>query len=909
MSHNLQHLMTTVFRPRGVSLPHVNYYSGAWFYKQPATIGGIVYDERRGLGTPRSVQPRRAMLLNGTNQAVSYSLPSPMTYPFSLFGLFDVVAATNGAGLLAIQGVSSGTYSALRISSATSLGLHNIDINGGQASTINAFPAVSNIVTRGWMSVVLVVHSSTSASIYLDGVLIGTIAIASFNMTSAFGRFAIGTLSGASGFANTYAQHCGYLRRAATLQDAIDFHNTGFIPNAEGLFLLDANSTTLTYNIGTEGLPFNRTNLLSWTEDVTNTSVWTRVGTTTPNSSTLTEDSSTGEHRIQNFTAIPVAGGVSYTTSVEVKPNGRTRVRLGFDDLATMPGRAFFTLSGAGSFDNLNPGTTASITALDDGWYRIKVTATTTTATSRRIELNLVTTGTTVNYTGDNSSGVLVRKLNWSVGDVDYQPITAGTYTNQATISNGAAGMLYTGRDVPFSRQNDVGYTVGRNRFSSSNNAASSWVTENLSISGFPGAQVLTPTTTLGRHSFRQDRLCTGPNVISADLKANGYNIVSFGVAGGVTGQTIYFNLATGVVSGSAAGYVGTMVSLGDGWYRCSLLSTGVEAETSYNRWILIRNTTSTSDYAGNGTSGVLFRIAQLEAGSVATAPQITGSSNLGALIPIRLSDGLDADGNTPEFSGPVPMNGQAQQSNCLSFDGTDDYIAMNLDDVAGPELVANGTFTTDTAWTKGTGWTISGGVATRINTGGNSDVDQSMVLVPGRSYLVTYTISSVTSGGILPRFSGGTSVSGTLKTTIGTFSEVLTALSGNNLFRMVASAVFAGSIDNVSVKLLPTLTDQGTSVISYRSDGLGITGTAGTACDIRLGDVGWIPCSEGKGSRVHDTDGNSYQIVNGQASNWTTLQDDFNYNLVYGCSIIDGVYVPAILGDHADEMRGLLNG
>jgi len=31
---------------------------------------------------------------------------------------------------------------------------------------------------------------------------------------------------------------------------------------------------------------------------------------------------------------------------------------------------------------------------------------------------------------------------------------------------------------------------------------------------------------------------------------------------------------------------------------------------------------------------------------------------------------------------------------------------------VLGPELVTNGTFDTDTGWTKGTGWSISGGQA-----------------------------------------------------------------------------------------------------------------------------------------------------------------------------------------------------
>jgi hypothetical protein len=43
-----------------------------------------------------------------------------------------------------------------------------------------------------------------------------------------------------------------------------------------------------------------------------------------------------------------------------------------------------------------------------------------------------------------------------------------------------------------------------------------------------------------------------------------------------------------------------------------------------------------------------------------------------------------------------------------------------------GAELVTNGTFDTDSDWTKGTGWTISGGAASKV-TGVSSGLNQAI--------------------------------------------------------------------------------------------------------------------------------------------------------------------------------------
>lgn len=78
-----------------------------------------------------------------------------------------------------------------------------------------------------------------------------------------------------------------------------------------------------------------------------------------------------------------------------------------------------------------------------------------------------------------------------------------------------------------------------------------------------------------------------------------------------------------------------------------------------------------------------------------------------------------------------------------------------------GEELITNGEFNTDTAWTKFNGSTISGGEAI-FNTATNYGhlIYQPCTLVNGKTYKVDFTITSYTSGSI--RFIMGTKDDGT---------------------------------------------------------------------------------------------------------------------------------------------------
>lgn len=71
--------------------------------------------------------------------------------------------------------------------------------------------------------------------------------------------------------------------------------------------------------------------------------------------------------------------------------------------------------------------------------------------------------------------------------------------------------------------------------------------------------------------------------------------------------------------------------------------------------------------------------------------------------------------------------------------------------DVLGPELVTNGAFAANTDWTKGTGWTIASGVASKA-AGAAANLTQAIALTAGQSFEVTYTVTALSAGTVTRR-------------------------------------------------------------------------------------------------------------------------------------------------------------
>jgi hypothetical protein len=249
------------------------------------------------------------------------------------------------------------------------------------------------------------------------------------------------------------------------------------------------------------------------------------------------------------------------------------------------------------------------------------------------------------------------------------------------------------------------------------------------------------------------------------------------------------FDLANSAAASSvSSGITAASQSVGSGWFR---LTISGNAATSTERLIAAIVVGGNTSYTGDGTSGIFVWGAQLELGSTVTAYQM--------ITDVVTQTIANCPNNTlyQDSAGTTPVTTPAQT------------VGLMLDKskglVLGSELITNGDFATDTIWTKGTGWTISGGVATKT-AGTASNLYQPIFATDAaaKNKITVITFDTTVTAGSFTLSSGGYNVSPTV-TASGSYSFRITASepSSDRNFYVLASAAFAGTIDNVSVKEL----------------------------------------------------------------------------------------------------------
>lgn len=156
----------------------------------------------------------------------------------------------------------------------------------------------------------------------------------------------------------------------------------------------------------------------------------------------------------------------------------------------------------------------------------------------------------------------------------------------------------------------------------------------------------------------------------------------------------------------------------------------------------------------------------------------------------------VNGDGNYA-----VTINGGERltiQGNTFTDCGAASGAARGAVEFAGNDMLLNNTFSSGANWTTGTGWSIGAGVATK-SAGTGSALAQTLTIAtaPNVTYKLTYTITR-SAGTITPRFTGGTTVTGTTRNASGTYTEYITAVSGTTTFELLADSSFAGTVDDV---------------------------------------------------------------------------------------------------------------
>jgi hypothetical protein len=196
-----------------------------------------------------------------------------------------------------------------------------------------------------------------------------------------------------------------------------------------------------------------RRNLLTFPSAFDN-AAWTKAGatitanaTTAPDglltADTLVEDTSTGQHRV--IQAATVVASTTYAASFYVKANGRTRFEI-FDNASASNTSAIFDLSSGTLVSKGAAAITADIVSVGSGWFRVVVT-TVPAVTTYSPTIRLISSGTTISYTGDGASGIFLWGAQLEAGSTAsaFQDIGTDKMTvchGVRKLSDAARGML-----------------------------------------------------------------------------------------------------------------------------------------------------------------------------------------------------------------------------------------------------------------------------------------------------------------------------------------------------------------------------------------------------------------------------------------------------------------------------------
>ena len=273
--------------------------------------------------------------------------------------------------------------------------------------------------------------------------------------------------------------------------------------------------------------------------------------------------------------------GLPYTASIYVK-----RVNSDWFALSNQTFFAYFNLSGAGSVGTVGEGS-ASITSVGDGWFRITWSGSVAWSTAIRVRA----------VTADNNPAVVAGQQYLIWGAQLELGSTATTY-NPTTVKN-LLGFSEAFDNAGWSKLNTSIVTGAQAN----------------PVNGLFNAQKLMEDTANAQHIVQQgfSVLSGTPYVFSVYAKAAGRNRFSFRFGSIAPADSVTFDLSNGTIVTGTAGYVASIVSIGSGWYRCSITSTPSSSGTRQHQIYL--NSTSGSGaetYTGDGNSGVYIYGAQL---------------------------------------------------------------------------------------------------------------------------------------------------------------------------------------------------------------------------------------------------------------------------------------------------------
>jgi hypothetical protein len=500
----------------------------------------------------------------------------------------------------------------------------------------------------------------------------------------------------------------------------------------------------------------------------------------------VTETTESSNHRVFDASMGTVP---NQTTAVfEVKANGRTKGSL-LGGYATSANAADFDLTAVTITDTASNVISSGIEALADGWYRITLVY---AEIQGAVILALRDDSGANSYVGDGVSGMLFRfphTYRSDLGGMVNNPATGNSYvptTNAAVYLPRVGNHVYNG--TSYVNEGLLLESEARtNLFTYSEDWTNpGWTKSNSTIvsnaiAGPPGATTadkLVAASSNSEHAAFQAVVTDGSGFSqSCYMKAGEYDYGFIRARHNGSYKNAMFNLANGTVV--VEDIPATIVSVGNGWYRCS---ANITSGTSGSNGVVGVSSNGTSHTStGDGSSGIYIWGAQFELGSTSSSYIPTAGATV-----TRAAETLSvAAASMPDYQTPV---------------------------VIGPELVTNGDFSSGS-----TGWTTTGTViAGQLVLGLGADAEQTLVLVEGNVYRATVDLIAVSGNPVIRVLGESTKNTQFTPTADGTTGELIFRAGPLATgIQWVGDSNDTATIDNISVREINPL------AVSIAIDGL----------------------------------------------------------------------------------------